>query len=119
MNARTKMNIQIFGTKKCFDTKKAERYFKERNIKFQSVDIKEKGMSKGELASVLQSVGGFEALIDKNAKDKDTLALFMYLSEEDKLDKLLENQQLIKTPVVRNGKNATVGYAIEVWKAWT
>ena len=112
------MNIQIFGTKKCFDTKKAERYFKERNVKFQSIDIKEKGMSKGELTSVLQSVGGFDALVDSNAKDKDALALFKYIADEDKLEKLLENQQLIKTPVVRNGKLATVGYQPDVWKNW-
>ena len=112
------MNIQIFGTKKCFDTKKAERYFKERNVKFQSIDIKEKGMSKGELTSVLQSVGGFDGLVDSNAKDKDALALFKYIADEDKLEKLLENQQLIKTPVVRNGKLATVGYQPDVWKNW-
>ena len=112
------MNIQIFGTKKCFDTKKAERYFKERNIKYQSIDLKEKGMSKGELTGVLQSVGGFDALVDSNAKDKDTLALFKYITDEDKLEKLFENQQLIKTPVVRNGKQATVGYQPDVWKGW-
>lgn len=112
------MNIQIFGTRKCFDTKKAERYFKERNVKFQSIDIKEKGMSKGELTSVLQSVGGFDALVDSNAKDKDALALFKYIADEDKLAKLLENQQLIKTPVVRNGKLATVGFRPDVWKNW-
>ena len=112
------MNIQIFGTKKCFDTKKAERYFKERNVKFQSIDIKEKGMSKGELASVLQSVGGFDGLVDSNAKDKDALALFKYIADEDKLEKLFENQQLIKTPVVRNGKFATVGFRPDAWKNW-
>ena len=112
------MNIQIFGTKKCFDTKKAERYFKERNVKFQSIDIKEKGMSKGELTIVLQSVGGFDALVDSNAKDKDALALIKYIADEDKLAKLLENQQLIKTPVVRNGKLATVGFRPDVWKNW-
>ena len=112
------MNIQIFGTKKCFDTKKAERYFKERGIKVQVIDLKEKGMSKGELTSVLQSVGGYDVLVDWNAKDKDTLALFKYIADEDKLDKLLENQQLIKTPVVRNGKQSTVGYQPDVWKGW-
>lgn len=112
------MNIQIFGTKKCFDTKKAERYFKERGIKAQVIDLKEKGMSKGELTSVLQNVGGYDVLVDSNAKDKDTLALFKYIADEDKLEKLLENQQLIKTPVVRNGKQATVGYQPDVWKGW-
>ena len=112
------MNIQIFGTKKCFDTKKADRYFKERGIKFQFIDLKEKGMSKGEFASVKQAVGGLEKLIDENSKDKNTLALLNYLSEADKEEKLLENQQLLKTPIVRNGKKATVGYQPEVWKGW-
>lgn len=112
------MNIQIFGTKKCFDTKKAERYFKERGIKFQFIDLKEKGMSKGEFLSVKQAVGGLEKLLDGNNKDKNTLALLNYLSEEDKEEKLLENQQLLKTPIVRNGKQATVGYQPEVWKGW-
>lgn len=112
------MNIQIFGTKKCFDTKKAERYFKERGIKFQFIDLKEKEMSKGEFQSVKQAVGGLDKLIDENSKEKDTLALIKYLSTEDKETKVLENQKLLKTPVVRNGKQATVGYAPEVWKDW-
>ncbi len=67
------MNIQIFGTKKCFDTKKAIRYFKERGIKAQFIDLKEKGLSKGELTSIKQAVGGLDNLIDTNTKDKDTL----------------------------------------------
>lgn len=112
------MNIQIFGTKKCFDTKKAERYFKERNIKYQLIDLKEKGMSKGELNNVLSAVGGLDAVIDPKAKDQDTVALIKYISEEDKLDKVLENQQILKTPIVRNGKQATVGYQPDVWKTW-
>ena len=112
------MNIQIFGTKKCFDTKKADRYFKERGIKFQFIDLKEKGMSKGEFTSVKQAVGGLDKLLDENNKDKNTLALLKYLSETDKEEKLLENQQLLKTPIVRNGKMATVGYQPEVWKNW-
>lgn len=112
------MNIQIFGTKKCFDTKKADRYFKERGIKFQFIDLKEKGMSKGEFASVKQAVGGLDKLLDENNKDKNTLALLKYLSESDKEEKLLENQQLLKTPIVRNGRQATVGYQPEVWKNW-
>lgn len=83
------MNIQIFGTKKSADTRKAERFFKERGIKFQFVDMKEKGLSKGEFNSVVQAVGGIENLIDQNAKDKDTLALIKYIADEDKLDKIL------------------------------
>ena len=110
------MNIQIFGTKKCFDTKKADRYFKERGIKFQFIDLKEKGMSKGEFNSVKQAVGGLDKLLDENNKDKNTLALLNYLSEEDKEEKLLENQQLLKTPIVRNGRQSTVGYQPDVWK---
>lgn len=112
------MNIQIFGTKKCFDTKKADRYFKERGIKFQFIDLKEKGMSKGEFTSVKQAVGGLDKLLDENNKDKNTLALLKYLSDSDKEEKLLENQQLFKTPIVRNGKQATVGYQPDVWKTW-
>ena len=113
------MNIQVFGTKKCFDTKKAERYFKERGIKAQFIDLKEKGMSKGELTSVIQAVKGMDNVIDPDCKDKDTLALIKYISEEDKLEKLLENQQILKTPIVRNGKQATLGYQPEVWKGWS
>lgn len=112
------MNIQIFGTKKCNDTKKAERFFKERGIKYQFVDMKEKGMSKGEFTSVAQANGGLENMIDWNGKDKDTLALIRYISDEDKLGKILENQKVIKTPVVRNGKKSTIGYQPDIWKTW-
>ena len=112
------MNIQIFGTKKCFDTKKAERYFKERRVKYQMIDLKEKGMSRGELQSVVQAVRGLDNLLDPNAKDTQTLALVRCLVEAQRLDKVFENQQLIKTPVVRNGKQATVGYQPDVWKTW-
>ena len=112
------MNIQIFGKSKCFDTKKAERYFKERKIKYQLINMTEKGMSKGEYNRVKQAVGGYENLIDEKAKDKDTLMLIKYLADEAKEDKLLENPQLFKTPIVRNGRQATVGYKPEVWKKW-
>ncbi len=112
------MNIQIFGSKKDFDTKKAERYFKERGIKAQFIDMKEKGMSKGEFNSVCQAVGGYRELIDQNCKDKDLLALITYIAEEDKVEKILENQKIIKIPVVRNGKQATVGYQPDIWKGW-
>ena len=93
------MNIQIFGTKKSFDTKKAQRYFKERRIKFQFIDLREKEMSKGELQSVMRAAGGLDALIDPKAKD-------------------LENQQILREPIVRNGKQATVGYVPDTWKTW-
>lgn len=112
------MNIQIFGKKKCFDTKKAERYFKERNINFQSIDILDKGLSKGEMQKVAQGVGGLENLIDEKAKDKDALALINYSPEDTKFEKLLENQQLLKTPIVRNKQKATVGMAEKTWESW-
>ncbi len=112
------MNIQIFGRGKCFDTKKAQRYFKERGVKFQYIDLKEKEMSRGEFKSVCQAVGGYASLVDERARDQDTLTLLRYLAEEDREEKLFGNQQLIRTPVVRNGKCATVGYCPEIWKEW-
>lgn len=112
------MNIQIFGTKKSADTRKAERFFKERGIKFQFIDLNEKGMSRGEFRSVAQAVGGVDALIDPDCKDKDLLALLQYLIPEDREEKILENQRVLRQPVVRNGKAATVGCAPEVWKTW-
>lgn len=109
------MNIQIFGKSKCFDTKKAERYFKERRVKFQSIDLVKTGISPGELKSVKNAVG-LDALIDDANPDA---ALLRYLAyEEDKLEKLLENPKLLKTPIVRNGRQATVGYQPDVWKGW-
>ena len=112
------MNIQIFGTKKSSDTRKAERYFKERRIKFQYIDLKEKGMSKGEFTSVARVVGGADTMIDWDAKDQDLLALMKYLGDDARAEKLLENQHVMKMPVVRNGKQATIGYAPDVWKGW-
>ncbi|BBF42638.1 arsenate reductase [Lachnospiraceae bacterium KM106-2] len=112
------MNIQIFGKKKCFDTKKAERYFKERGIKYQLIDLKEKGMSKGEFNSVAKAVGGIDSMLDDSCKDQDALALIRYIAKEDQLDKILENQQVLKTPIVRNGQKATVGYEPDKWKIW-
>ena len=112
------MNIQIFGTKKSADTRKAQRWFKERRISYQLVDMKEKGMSRGEFDNVLRAVGGLDALIDENTRDKQTLTLLRYLTDDAKPDKVFENQQLIRLPIVRNGKKATVGYAPEVWESW-
>lgn len=112
------MNIQIFGTKKCFDTKKAQRFFKERGVKFQFIDLKEKELSKGEFRSVKQAVGGIEAMLDLECKDQDALALVKYIADEDKEEKILATPQVLKTPIVRNGKQATVGYQPDVWKKW-
>ena len=109
------MNIQIFGKSKGFDTKKAERYFKESRIKYQFIDVIKYGMSRGELSSVKNAVG-LEAMV--NTEDVD-YPLFQYLaSNEAKLEKLFEVPYLIKTPIVRNGKQATVGYCPDVWQTW-
>lgn len=110
--------IQIFGTKKCFDTKKAERFFKERKIKYQFIDLKEKEMSKGEFTSVAKAVG-VNNLINEKAKDYKKLNFDKVISSEVKEELLFKNQKVIKTPVVRNGKEAAVGYDIERWKEFS
>ena len=112
------MNIQIFGKSKCFDTKKAERYFKERRIKVQNIDLLRDGMSNGEFESVLRAVGGIDKLIDWEKKSPE-IDLLRYTDDRlAKEDKVFEHPELMKTPVVRNGKKATVGYCPEVWKKW-
>lgn len=109
------MNIQIFGKSKCFDTKKAERYFKERGIKYQYIDLMSKGMSRGELESVARALGGIDALIDEKSRD---YAQIKYLYDDAKPGKLEELPSLYKTPIVRNGRQATAGYCPDVWKSW-
>lgn len=109
------MNIQIFGKNKGFDTKKAQRFFKERNIKFQFINLDEKEMSKKEFESVKRVVG-IENMIDPKAKDKELLTMLKYLSNPE--EKVFLNQHILKTPIVRNGKQATVGYEPNTWKSW-
>jgi arsenate reductase-like glutaredoxin family protein len=109
------MNIQIFGKTKCFDTKKAERYFKERRIKFQRIDMTSIGLSRGEFTSVRNAVG-LQGMIDDTAPGAEILTYLAY--NTDKEEKLLENPMFIKTPIVRNGKKATIGYCPDVWKEW-
>lgn len=112
------MNIQIFGSSKSFDSKKAERWFKERRIKFQSIDLVKYGMSGGEFDSVLRAVGGIDNLIDWTVKDLE-IDLMRYMDDKRaKEDKVFEQPKLMKTPVVRNGKQATVGYCPEIWETW-
>lgn len=117
--------IQIFGTNKSFDCKKAQMWFKERRIAFQFVNLKEKEMSRGEFDSVVDSIGravggrasAIEALTDENSEDYSTIK---YLDDIDKADKLYENQlKLLKLPICRNGKqNATVGLQQKTWESW-
>lgn len=112
------MNIQIFGKGKCFDTKKAERYFKERRIKFQSIDLGKYGMSGKEFDSVLRAVGGIDMLIDWDGKSQD-ITIMKYMDDtRAKEDKVFSNPLLMKTPIVRNGKQATVGYCPDIWANW-
>lgn len=111
------MNIQIFGTKKCFDTKKAERYFKERKIKYQFIDLNEKAISKGELQSIKKSTG-LTNLINLKTKEYEKSNLKNIRSDEVREEILLKSPKLFITPIVRNGKEATVGYKPEIWKEW-
>lgn len=113
------MNIQIYGTSKCFVTKKAQRYFKERGIKFQFVDLAKFGMSKGEYNSIKTALKmKVDDLVNEKSKKYDSSFIKYLASEEAKEEKLLENQELLKTPIVRNGKKATLGYCPEIWKEW-
>jgi len=111
------MNIQIFGTKKCFATKKAERYFKERRIRYHLIDLAERGLSKGELQSVKSAVG-LDSLIDSSARDYKKLNMDRIIGSSVREEILLNNPGLYKTPIVRNGKLSTVGYQPDVWKTW-
>ncbi|GAB6149746.1 arsenate reductase family protein [Clostridium novyi] len=111
------MNIQIFGVKKCFDTKKAERYFKERRIKYQFIDLNMKGLSKGEFQSVKNAVG-LTNLINKSSKEYKKSNMENIRTSSVKEEILLNNPKLYVTPIVRNGKEATVGYKPDVWKTW-
>ena len=111
------MNIQIFGVQKCFDTKKAERYFKERNIKYQFIDLTVKGLSKGELQSVAGAVG-LNNLINKESKEYERLNMARMVTPASKEELIINNPKLLLTPIVRNGRQATVGYVPEVWKSW-
>lgn len=111
------MNIQIFGTNKSFDTKKAQRWFKERGIRFQMIDMKEKGMSRGEFDNVCRAVGSWAKLVDENAKDKDTLALLKWLDESQQVDKLFENQQLFRQHCAQR-QTGRCSYCPEVWEKW-
>ena len=109
------MNIQIFGVKKCFDTKKAQRYFKERRVKFQDIDLKKIGISRVELTIVISAVG-LDNLVDPDHPDA---ALLGYLADNQaKIEHILEAPTLLRTPIVRNGRQATVGYCPDVLEGW-
>ncbi|RKX83153.1 MAG: ArsC family transcriptional regulator [Spirochaetes bacterium] len=109
------MNIQIIGTKKSNNTKKAIRFFKERNIKFHFMDLNERKISEGELSNVLARVS-VDDLLDTESQSYKKRG-FAYM-EFDPIEEILEDNMLMRTPVVRNGKEVTVGNNIEVWKQW-
>jgi arsenate reductase (glutaredoxin) len=111
------LNIQIFGVKNCFDTQKAERYFKERSIKYQYIDLNQKGLSKGELESVSKAVG-LDNLINDKGKEYTKLNLNKIGNTTMREEILFNHPNLYRTPIVRNGKLATVGYQLEIWRAW-
>ena len=110
------MNVQIFGSTKSNDSKKAERWFKERRIKYQFIDLPKKGFSLGEYRSIRQKLG-FQELINTQCKAYQDLYV-AYVTPEAAEDKLFENPQLFNMPIVRNGKQVTVGYRPEVWETW-
>lgn len=109
------MNIQIFGTKKCRETQKTERYFKERRIPFHFIDLNERGFSKGELEKV-KSVVGLESLLDRGSKEYVRLNMQYIVHNREKM--MLKYPLLFRTPVVRNGARATVGFCPEIWQTW-
>jgi len=113
------MNIQIFGASKSFDTKKAERWFKERRIKYQYIDLSSKGLSPREYLAVKQKVG-FEALVNTKSRTYEDLEdrYKPYVTPAAFEEKLLEYPELFNAPIVRNGKEATVGYCPDVWAKW-
>lgn len=110
------MNIQIFGSTKSFDSKKAERWFKERRIKYQYIDLAVKGLSPREYLSVKQKVG-YEALVNTKCRAYEDLYM-AYLTPQAAEEKLLEHPEVFQTPIVRNGKEATVGFRPEIWETW-
>lgn len=111
--------IQIFGTQKCKHTRAAERFFKERAIRVQLVDLKVKGLSKGELESVARALGGVVHLLDReSARAKDRGLHVMSLSDARLVELLLEDPLLLKTPIVRDGREASAGEATDTWRVF-
>ena len=112
------MNIQIYAGKKNFDTQKAERYFKERKIAYQLVDLHKKNLSRGELQTLAKAVG-LEALIDTAAPEYKTLNMAYHGVSPMAEEMLLTHARLLRTPIVRNGRQATVGFHPEIWHTWS
>ena len=113
------LSPQLFGTKKCALSRKAERFFKERGVKLHVVDLAQKGMSPGELRNVASRVGGIEALIDREGKRYVERGLKYAAPTGPRIEQMLaDDPLLLRTPIVREGSRATVGYADDVWQRW-
>jgi arsenate reductase (glutaredoxin) len=111
--------IQIFGTAKCKVTRAAQRFFADRRVKVQVVDLREKGLSRGELASVARAAGGMRALYDAGgARVKERGLQYLGADEARLAELLLEDPLLLRTPIVRDGTKAAVGAAEATWKAF-
>jgi arsenate reductase-like glutaredoxin family protein len=109
------MNIQILGTRKCKETQKAERFFKERRIPFHFRDLSEKGLSKGELENICKVIPVEELIDEEGKRFKERGMKYMKFNLEEEL---LSDPLLLKTPIVRNGNLVTVGYQPDEWKKW-
>jgi arsenate reductase len=119
------VNVQIFGTRKCADSRKAERFFKERGIRFQAIDLAQKGMSAGEVRGVAARVGGAEALIDRNGKRYLERGLKYAAPTGPRIEQMLvDDPLLLRTPIVRDSAGggqrvrATIGYCPDIWQGW-
>ena len=113
------MNVQLYSTKKCSESRKAERFFKERGVALHVVDLGQKAMSVGELRNVAARVGGIEALIDRAGKRYVERGLKYAAPTGPRIEQMLaDDALLLKTPIVRSEGRATVGYAPDVWQAW-
>ena len=110
------MALQIYAGKG-FDTQKAERYFKERRISYQRVDVLKYGIGKRELESVAAAVG-LDNLCDKDSKAYRESVIAYTQSRETILSGLIEKPALLRLPIVRNGRLATIGYCPETWDKW-
>jgi arsenate reductase len=113
------LTIQLFGTKKCKETRAAERFFKERSVSAHIVDLAQKAMSPGELRNVAARVGGFEALIDRDGRRYVDKGLKYAAPTGPRIEQILiADPLLLRTPIVRAGNRATVGYVPDVWQSW-
>ena len=110
--------IQIFGHPKCKATRTATRFFADRGLKVHSVDVREKNLSKGELASIARACGGVSALWDAaSPRVKERGLQYAGITEERMTTLLLEDAALLKTPIVRLGAKAVIGADESGWKA--